>query len=228
MTSKAHIGRLAVLALLAAGGVAAWRWRQLFGPVALSELVGRQPAAPLVFLAMHVAGSLFFVPRTLLAVGAGLVFGMWWGILWAALGSVAGAVAGFLAARYIHAGLADPARLTRSAGPARLAALVARTERGGWRGVALVRLMPIIPHSLTNYALGLTRVRLGAYAFGSLVGQLPLTVAYADLGAAGEGALRSGADWPHAVLWPSLIGLAALALSLAIPALARRRLRPAA
>jgi uncharacterized membrane protein YdjX (TVP38/TMEM64 family) len=90
-----------------------------------------------------------------------------------------------------------------------------------------LRLVPIIPHSLTNYALGLTRVRLGAFAVGSLVGQLPLTIAYADLGAAGERALRGAADWPHAVLWPSLIGVAALALSLLIPALARRRLRPA-
>jgi uncharacterized membrane protein YdjX (TVP38/TMEM64 family) len=91
--------------------------------------------------------------------------------------------------------------------------------------VALVRLVPIIPHSLSNYALGLSRVRLGAYALGSLVGQLPLTIAYADLGAAGERALFGGANWGHAALWPSLIGLTALALSLAIPVLARRRLR---
>jgi uncharacterized membrane protein YdjX (TVP38/TMEM64 family) len=224
---KAHAGRLVLLALIAAGIVAAWRWRHLFDPLALTALIGAEPVAPLVFIAMHIAGSLFFVPRTLLALGAGLVFGMWWGIVWAALGSVAGAVAGFLAARYLYAGFVDPTRLARSAGPARLAALLERTEQGGWRGVALLRLVPIIPHSLTNYALGLTRVRLGAFAVGSLVGQLPLTIAYADLGAAGERALRGAADWPHAVLWPSLIGVAALALSLLIPALARRRLRPA-
>ncbi len=94
--------------------------------------------------------------------------------------------------------------------------------------VAVVRLVPIIPHSLSNYALGLTRVRLGAYVFGSLLGQLPLTIAYADLGAAGERALLGGADWPYEVLWPSLIGFVALALSLLIPAVARRRLRQAA
>jgi uncharacterized membrane protein YdjX (TVP38/TMEM64 family) len=226
MIGKAHAGRLILLALLAAGIVAAWRWRHLFDPLALTALIGEEPAAPLVFIALHIAASLFFVPRTLLALGAGLVFGMWWGIVWAALGSVAGAVAGFLASRYIHAGFVDPARLARSAGPARLAALLDRTERGGWRGVALLRLVPVIPHSLTNYALGLTRVRLGAFAVGSLVGQLPLTIAYADLGAAGERALRGAADWPHAVLWPSLIGVAALTLSLLIPTLARRRLRP--
>ena len=230
---KTQIGRVALLALLAVGAVAAWRWRTLFDPRTLAELIGRNPVAPLAFLALHVSASLFFVPRTLLALGAGMVFGMWWGVVWAALGSVGGAVAGFLVARYIHAGFGHVkfdwrASLARQAGPARLAALTARVERGGWRMVTVVRLVPIIPHSLSNYALGLTRVPLGAYAFGSLLGQLPLTIAYADLGAAGERALLGGAGWTHEVLWPCLIGLVALVLSLLIPAVARRRLRQAA
>jgi uncharacterized membrane protein YdjX (TVP38/TMEM64 family) len=221
MIGKARAGRLIVLALLAGGVAAAWHWRGLFDPLALTLLIERQPAAPLVFLAVHVAASLFFVPRTLLAFGAGMVFGMGWGVAWAALGSLAGAVAGFLAARYIHSGFVDRAEMTRAA------ALLGRVERGGWRGVALLRLVPIIPHSLTNYALGLTRLRLGAYVVGSLVGQLPLTIAYVDLGAAGGRALLGAADWRHQVLWPSLIGVAALALSLLIPVVARRRLRQA-
>ncbi len=220
--------RLAVLGLVALGIVGAWRWRQLFDPLTLTGWIAGNPAAPLIFLALHIAGSLFFVPRTLLAVGAGLVFGMWWGVVWAALGSVAGALAGFLLARYVHAGFAGPDWLARRAGSGRLAALMARVENGGWRVVAMVRLVPIIPHSLTNYALGLTRVGLGAVALGSLLGQLPLTVAYADLGAAGGRALRGGGDWRHDVLWPSLIGLTALLLSLLIPAVARRRQRVAA
>ena len=216
----ARAARLLLLVLLAAGIAAAWRWRHLFDPLVLTRIIARNPAAPLAFIALHVAASLFFVPRTVLALAAGLIFGMWWGILWAALGSLAGALAGFLAARYIHAGFAVRAN------PARLAALTARVERGGWRMVVMARLVPIVPHSLTNYALGLTRLRLGAYALGSLLGQLPLTIAYVELGAGGR-ALIAGADWWHQVLWPSLIGLAALALSLAIPVLARRRWRPA-
>jgi uncharacterized membrane protein YdjX (TVP38/TMEM64 family) len=228
MTGKTRTVRFVVVALIAAGIVAAWRWRSLFDPLRLPELIGGNPMAPLAFLALHVVASLCFVPRTVLALGAGLVFGMWWGTLWAALGSLAGAVAGFLIARYLGSGVTDRALLAKSAGPLRLAALLKRAEHGGWRMVAVLRLVPIIPHSLTNYALGLTGVRLGAYAFGSLLGQLPLTIAYADLGAAGEQVLLGGADWRHQVLWPSLIGLAALVLSLAIPVVARRRLRQAA
>ncbi|HEV2334380.1 MAG TPA: VTT domain-containing protein [Stellaceae bacterium] len=226
MQAKTHIGRLVAIVLLLAGSVAAWRWRSFFDPLTLPALIGGNPLAPLAFVALHILGSLFFVPRTLLALGAGLVFGMWWGILWAALGSLAGAVAGFLAARYIRSGFVDRLLLAESDQPARLAMLLQRAEHGGWRMVATARLVPVIPHSLTNYALGLTRLRLGAYAVGSLVGQLPLTIAYADFGAAGGRALL-GVDWRHGVLWPSLIGLAALFLSLLIPVMARRRLRQA-
>jgi uncharacterized membrane protein YdjX (TVP38/TMEM64 family) len=208
-------------AALAGGAVAAWHWRDLFDPLLLVGTIGDSPLAPLVFIALHIAASLFFVPRSLLALGAGLVFGLWWGVAWASLASLAGAVAGFLAARYISSGFA--ARVN----PARLAALAARVERGGWRGVTLVRLVPMVPHSLANYALGLTGIRLGAYALGSLLGQLPLTIAYVDFGAAGGQALFGAPDWPHRVLWPSLIGAAALAVSLLIPALARWRMRPA-
>jgi uncharacterized membrane protein YdjX (TVP38/TMEM64 family) len=220
MLGGSRIARLLLLAVLAAGVAAAWRWRGLFDPLALTERIATSPAAPLAFLLLHVAASLFFVPRTLLAFGAGIVFGMWWGIVWAALGSVAGGVAGFLVARYIHAGFA-----VERADPTRLAALLRRAERGGWRMVAVLRLVPIVPHSLTNYALGLTRVRLGAYALGSLLGQLPLTVAYAEFGAAGGRALLGGGDWRAQVLWPSLAGLSVLALSLLVPLLARRRMR---
>jgi uncharacterized membrane protein YdjX (TVP38/TMEM64 family) len=216
---RAGIGRLVVLALLALGVAVAWRWRGLFDPAALIAWVGDNPAAPLAFIALHVAGSLFFVPRTVLALGAGIAFGMWWGIVWAAVGSVVGAVAGFLVARYIDGGF------VARANPVRLAALLDRAERGGWRMVAVVRLVPVIPHSLTNYALGLTRLGLGAFAFGSLLGQLPMTIAYADLGAAGGRALLGGAGWQRDILWPSVIGITALALSLLIPALLRRRVR---
>jgi uncharacterized membrane protein YdjX (TVP38/TMEM64 family) len=209
--------RIALVVGIAAGIVAAWHWRVAFDPQALRRLIADHPAAPLVFLAIHIVASLLFVPRTLLALLAGLVFGMGWGIVWAASGSVLGATAGFLVARYVNSGLVDPAAWVRF-GP-----LLGRVERGGWRMVAIIRLIPVVPHSLANYGLGLTRVRLVPYVVGSLLGQLPLTIAYVDLGTAGERVLHGGADW----LLPTLIGLVALSVSLVIPAIARRRARRA-
>jgi uncharacterized membrane protein YdjX (TVP38/TMEM64 family) len=205
--------RLVVLGLIVLGAAAAWHWRTALDPIALSAAIDRYPAAPVAFLAAHIAASLLFVPRTVPAIAAGLIFGLGWGSLWAALGSVVGAAAGFLVARYLSVGLIAPER------NARLRSLLGRVERGGWRAVAAVRLIPVMPHSLANYGLGLTRLPLGTYAFGSLVGQLPMTIACVDFGAAGERLMLGQADW----LTPSLIGAAALALSLLIPIAARRR-----
>ena len=201
--------RLVLLGLLAIGAASVWRWRAILDPTTITAAIDRYPAAPLGFLAVHTAASLLFIPRTLLAIVAGLLFGIGWGIVWAASGSVAGAVAGFLVARYINSGLIDLRRL----GP-----LADKVERGGWRAVAMLRLIPVIPHSLANYALGLTRLSLGAYALGSLLGQLPMTVAYVDLGAAGERLMLGAASWVE----PTAIGLVALVLSMLIPAIARR------
>jgi uncharacterized membrane protein YdjX (TVP38/TMEM64 family) len=198
-----------LLGLLAIGAASVWRWRAILDPTTITAAIDRYPAAPLGFLAVHTAASLLFIPRTLLAIVAGLLFGIGWGIVWAASGSVAGAVAGFLVARYINSGLIDLRRL----GP-----LPDKVERGGWRAVAMLRLIPVIPHSLANYALGLTRLSLGAYALGSLLGQLPMTVAYVDLGAAGERLMLGAASWVE----PTAIGLVALVLSMLIPAIARR------
>ena len=188
--------RLLLLALLLVGAAIAWRWRAALDPAALGAEIGRYPAAPLVFLAVHIAASLLFVPRTLLAIAAGLVFGVGWGIVWAAIGSVAGAVAGFLVARYLNAGLIDLARHPT------IRPILERVERGGWRAVAVLRLIPVMPHSLANYALGLTRLPLGGYALGSLLGQLPMTIAYVDFGAAGGAGHARRSGW----LGPTLIG----------------------
>jgi uncharacterized membrane protein YdjX (TVP38/TMEM64 family) len=212
MVGWRRAARLALAALLAVGVASTWHWRAVLDPITIAAAVAGYPAAPLGFLAVHIVASLLFVPRTLLAIVAGLLFGMGWGIVWAALGSVAGAVAGFLVARYVIAGLAGLEGL----GP-----MAASVERGGWRAVAVLRLIPVMPHSVANYALGVTRLPLGAYAFGSLAGQLPMTIAYVDLGAAGERLMIGGASW----LEPTLIGLTALSLSLLIPAVARRRAR---
>lgn len=207
--------RLSLLALLMIGVFVAWRWRAVFDPIEVTSAIAQYPAAPAGFLAVHIAASLLFVPRTLLATVAGMLFGVGWGIVWAELGSVAGATAGLLLVRFVNAGLIDPAR------SARIGRIFTWVERGGWRAVALLRLVPPLPHSVANYGLALTRVPLSAYAFGSLVGQLPTTIAYVEFGAGGERLLIGGTDW----LSPMLIGVGALCLSLLIPAYARWRAR---
>ena len=206
---------LLALVLVAAGFV--WHERANFQitdlPAELKSFVGGGIYAPLIFIAIHIAASLLFEPRTPLSIAAGLLFGLWWGTLWAACGATAGSLAGFLLARHLNAGWIKPERLPK------LGELMARVERGGWRAVALIRLVPIMPHTPVNYAFGLSRISLGDYMLGSLVGQLPITVFYVDVGVAGGQALTGSMNW----LEPTLVGVGALALSLILPKLASLR-----
>jgi uncharacterized membrane protein YdjX (TVP38/TMEM64 family) len=210
-----RVARLGVFTLIAIGTLVAYHSAAVLDPIALAAVARSSPAAPLGFVAIHIAASILFIPRTLLAVAAGLLFGVGWGIVWAEIGSVAGAVVGFLIARYINSGLIQPDRC------AQIKPILERVERGGWRAVAMLRLIPVVPHSLGNYALGLTGLPLAHYAFGSLAGQLPMTIAYVELGAAGGRLALGQAGW----LEPTLIGIVMLGLSLAIPAYLRRKVR---
>jgi uncharacterized membrane protein YdjX (TVP38/TMEM64 family) len=207
------LGRALALALIVAGTAYVVANHAAFDPLELARTLGAARAAPLLFLALHVAASLLFLPRTVLAIAAGLVFGMGWGLVWATAGSVLGAVAGFLVARYLNAGFIEPESLPRI-GP-----ILERAEAGGWRAVAALRLIPVLPHSLANYALGLTRLSIGSYTLGSLLGQLPMTFASVDLGVAGGRAWAGASNW----LAPTLVGLAVLVASLLLPRLARQR-----
>jgi uncharacterized membrane protein YdjX (TVP38/TMEM64 family) len=207
--------RVVLVLLVAAGIAAAVVYRGAFQPEEIKAQIGDYRFAPLLFVAATGFASLVFVPRTLLALAAGLLFGLWWGTLWVMIGSTISAVLGFLLARIVNGGLFDAGSVPQIA-PALKAA-----EQGGWRIVALIRLLPL-PHSAVNYALGLTRLNLGSYVIGSVLGMLPMTVPYVQLGVTGGSAL-SGHRW----VMPLAVAVALLGLSALLPRLAivRRTLR---
>ncbi len=67
-------------------------------------------------------------------------------------------------------------------GSPRMRAIDAAVEREGFKLVLLLRLSPIFPFNVLNYALSLTRVTLGRYVLASAIGMLPGTVLYVSLG----------------------------------------------
>jgi uncharacterized membrane protein YdjX (TVP38/TMEM64 family) len=195
------LGRIVFVAVFIGIG-AIWLARTNGDTHELRHLLEHHPAGPLLFLTIHVLASLLFMPRTAMAAIAGWAFGVWWGGALAIIGSLLGALAGFAVGKYLNPNVF-------SLSDSRIGPLARLLEQGGWRAVAVVRLVPFLPHSAINYAAGLTTLGWGPYAVGSLVGQLPLTVAFVQFGAAGHHLAGGEPDW----MLPTLIGIAVLAFS---------------
>ena len=202
---------LAIALLAAIGWIAAHRsWFAADHLEAELRALGRW--APPAFIALYAAGTVLFVPGSVLTLAGGALFGPLWGTLWNLSGAVLGATLAFIAARYVAADF-----VARRAG-ARLKSLVAGVEAEGWRFVAFVRLVPLFPFNLLNYALGLTRIGLAEYVAASAVCMLPGAFAYTYLGYAGrETAARGAGAIRNVALAVGL--LAAVAL---LPRLIRR------
>lgn len=147
---------------------------------------------PVVFVAGYALATVAFAPGSVLTLAAGALFGLWRGVLLVFVAAVLGASAAFLVARY----LARPAIEKRLLGNARFAGIDrAIGDRGGWI-VFLLRLSPLFPFNLLNYALGLTRVRFVDYLLAS-IGMLPGTFLYVYYGkVAGDVATLAGGAAP--------------------------------
>jgi uncharacterized membrane protein YdjX (TVP38/TMEM64 family) len=135
-----------------------------------------------------------FVPASLLTLAAGAIFGIPAGTLYVFVAATVGSCLAFLVSRY----LARVAVERRIEGNPKFAAIDRAVGRQGRRIVFLLRLSPVFPFNLLNYALGLTRVRFVDYAVAA-VGMLPGTLLYVYLGkVAGDvAALAGGASSPH-------------------------------
>jgi uncharacterized membrane protein YdjX (TVP38/TMEM64 family) len=196
--------RVTALVVLAAGLLLTVLYRGAINPGLIRDSIVSHPLAPLAFIVLQVAASLLFVPRTALGIAAGLLFGFWWGLVWSLLGAEIGAAAGFAFTRWIGAG-GVPQRWPQ------MVPLVERVQNGGWRAVAIVRLMPV-PHSVANTALAMTRVSWANYLFGSALGMVPMTVAQVQIGASGGLVLHGQGNW----LLASLLLAGGLLLSLVL------------
>jgi len=166
---------------------------------------------------VYVVCTVLFVPGSILTLGAGAIYGPVWGTLLISLASTTGAACAFLVGRYFAR---DQVQAWVRSNP-RFAALdTAIAQKGGWI-VFLLRLSPIFPFNLLNYALGLTGVRFRTYLLASWVGMIPGTIAFVLVGYAGQQALAG-----EQKLWYWVVAAAAtLIVTVFITRVATRAIR---
>jgi uncharacterized membrane protein YdjX (TVP38/TMEM64 family) len=174
------------------GGLSADRVRDAIDPLGAA-------AVPAFILCSALLTCALF-PGPLLAGAAGLLFGTALGTPVAIVSATLGAVLAFCIARFVAHDAAQT--LTGE----RLAPVQEWIERRGFWAVLYARIAPGVPYSLVNYAAGLTRVSLPAFAAATAIGCAPRAFAYTALG----GSLDDLAS-PEAVV--AIVALAVMALA---------------
>ena len=216
------------VAVLAAVGVAFWlfgRWAAEWLALFVAWVDGLGALAPVAFIVGYAITTVALIPGSLLTIAAGVLFGVVRGTAYAFVGATLGSALAFLTSRY----LARRAVKRRLVKDARFERIDRAIGKNGFRVVLLLRLSPLFPFTLLNYALGVTRVRFLDYLAAS-VGMLPATWLYVYNGKlVGEVAgVSSGTMIRHTTGYYVILALglaATIAVTLWITRAARRALR---
>lgn len=133
----------------------------------------------LLFAVVYGAITLTPAPKAVLSIAAGTLFGFWQAIPLVILGAMLGATTAFVLGRALGRDAVE-----KYVG-ARIDRVDALLSERGLPAVIAVRLVPVIPFTVINYASGLTGLRRRDYLIGTAIGMLPGIAAYVAIGAYG-------------------------------------------
>lgn len=194
---------------------------------AVDRLATAGPLGAVVFVLVYTLATVALFPGLALALVAGAAYGIALGSALAFLGAALGAMAAFrISKRLSHRSLESGLALHP-----RLAAFDHALARDGLRTAFLLRLSPVVPYNVLNYALGATHIRARDAAL-ACVGMLPGTVLYVAGGrmaAEASGVVETGSRGRSPVEWAVLaVGIGATALvTVLLARMARLALRSA-
>ncbi|MCB2209539.1 TVP38/TMEM64 family protein [bacterium] len=163
-------------------GLTAWYFFSMYDRLSVenvrSFIDGFGAWAPVAFILLYTISSPIPLMSTFISAAAGLLFGTFPGTL---LAMFSATFSGFI-----------PFFLSRSLGrdwvekrikSEQLQKAYAQSEgQGGFLFILLMRLIPILPWEVQNYIAGLTKVKIPAFIFGTLLGIIPGSFSLAFLG----------------------------------------------
>lgn len=142
--------------------------------------------APLLYTLVYIVATLLILPSTALNLTGGALFGAGWGTLWTSAAAVVAAIVAFAFTRTIGRNwIADRLK-------GRWQAMDAEIRQGGMFYMFAIRLLPIIPYGLVNFAAGLTSIRFRDYLLGTVLGTVPGVLPFVMIGSSGLTALQTG------------------------------------
>jgi uncharacterized membrane protein YdjX (TVP38/TMEM64 family) len=142
--------------------------------------------APIIYIILYTIATLLILPSTALNLTSGAIFGVWLGTLWTSIAAIIAAIVAFAFTRTVGREIVA----NNLAG--RWGALDAQMSQGGLFYVFAIRLFPLIPYGLVNFAAGLTSIRFRDYFLGTILGTVPGVLPFVMLGSSGLQALKTG------------------------------------
>lgn len=128
--------------------------------------------SPILFVFIYIIGVISSFSGLVLTIAGALIFGTIKGTILNIIGSNIGANCAFLIGRYLGRDFVQ--KILKE----KIKSLDNDISQNGFLNVLRLRLIPIVPFNLLNYALGLTSVRYKDYTLATFVGMAPLTFIY--------------------------------------------------
>lgn len=192
---------LALLSVLIASMLIFYRHK--INPADLQQFIrSLGTLGPLIFILAYAIAVISFVPGSILTLTGGLLFGPVLGTLYNITGAVLGATGSFVISRFIAHDWIQKMMSKK------LKIIAKAISEEGWRVVAMLRLVPLVPFNMLNYLLGVTSIRIWHYVSASAVFMLPGCFAYTYLGYVGLEAASGAEGWVRKLLFAlALLGL---------------------
>lgn len=142
---------------------------------------------PVLFFLFYSMAVIALVPGSVLALMAGLAYGMW-GLPFSLAAATTGASLSFLIARHFACSQIQALTCHHSV----WRAIEYAVSESGWRIIILFRLSPVLPFNLQNYFFGITRIRFRHYLPATFLGIVPGTAVNVYFGSASQSIVLTG------------------------------------
>ena len=133
--------------------------------------------APVIYILMFAVVPLTLFPDSILAIGGGLIFGLFKGYLYTLIGALIGASLSFYISRKL--GRSFLKKITKD----KLDYIEDMINSKGFFVILLLRLIPLFPFDVISYVAGLTSIKYRDFLFATIIGTIPGILVFTNIGA---------------------------------------------